>query len=168
MITVEVVPDTGSPAITMLNNLDLLLSPSAMATFLKNFVVEYLQGQAAERFASEGDEAVGGPWKPLKESTLRIRAEQGFPAGPINERTGELKGWVQFNQGTVGLDIGAKLEWPTGLPESGNLMFKYRTSQTGTANGHVPARPVVGIGFADMAAINVMLGGFINAGMSRS
>ena len=164
MITVEVIPDASSPAITMLTNLDLKLSPGSMAAFLKNFVVEYLQGVAGERFDTEGDEAVGGKWVPLKESTLRIRADQGLPAGPINYRTGELRNFVTGSEGSIGIDIGATLEWPSGIPEGGNLMFKYKTAQTGTSNGKVPARPTVGIGFQDMAAINLMLGGFIDAG----
>lgn len=161
MITVEAFGDPDSPALKGLAQLDLLLSPVSIAGFLKNFVVGYLQRAAAERFAMEGDEAVGR-WTPLKESTLRIRGEQGFPSGPINVRTGELREYVTANQGSLGVDIGATLQWPTNLPEGTDLMYKYRVAQTGTMSGRVPARPVVGMSFRDMAAINVLLGGFIN------
>lgn len=161
MITVEAYGDPDSPALKGLTQMDLLLSPGSIAGFLKNFVVGYLQQAAADRFAMEGDEA-SGKWLPLKESTRRIRSEQGFPAGPINVRTGELREYVVGNQGSIGIDIGATLEWPTNLPEGTDLMYKYRVAQTGTMSGKVPARPVVGMSFRDMAAINVLLGGFIN------
>lgn len=160
MIHIEVFGDPASPAIKGLDQLNLILSPGSIAGFLKNFVVGYLQKQAVERFDLEGDEA-SGKWVPLKESTIRIRAEKGFPGGPINVRTGELREFVTSNPGSIGVDIGATLEWPTGLP-GGDLMYKYRVAQTGTASGKVPARPVVGMSFKDMAAINLMLGGFID------
>lgn len=161
MIQVEVYGDPDSPVFRDLAQLDLILSPASIAGFLKNFVVGYLQRAAAERFDMEGDEA-SGKWVPLKQSTIRIRAEQGFGAGPINVRTGELREFVTNNQGSIGIDVGATLEWPTGLPEGADLMYKYRVAQTGTMSGRVPARPVVGMSFRDMAAINVLLGGFIN------
>lgn len=161
MIEVEVVADPKSPALKMLTHLDLLMSPASIAGFLKNFVVNYFQQQAEQRFAMEGDEATG-KWAPLKQSTVEIRTSKGFGAGPINVRTGELKDFVTTNEGSIGIDVGATLEWPTGLPEGTDLMYKYRTAQTGTSSGRVPARPVVGMSFRDMAAINVMLGGFLD------
>jgi len=162
MIQVEVVADPNSPALKSLGQLELILSEASMAGFLKNFVVGYLQGRAQERFDMEGDDTVG-KWVPLKESTLRIRAEKGFPSGPINVRTGELRDFVVNNPGSIGVDVGATLTWPTGLPEGNTLVYKYRVSQTGTMSGRVPPRPTVGMSFRDMAAINVMLGGFIDS-----
>ena len=161
MIEVTVSADPDSPVFRTLDKLDLTLSPASIAGFLKNFVVSYLQGRAEQRFAMEGDDA-SGKWAPLKQSTIAIRQSEGYGAGPINVRTGELREYVVGNPGTISMDVGATLEWPTGLPDSGDMFFKYRVAQSGTMNGRVPARPVAAISFHDMVAINALLGGFIS------
>lgn len=147
-----------------LDNLATLLSPSGLIAFLGGHVGPYLSRRAEDRFASEGDD-VTGPWKPLSEATIRLRAEQGFAAGPINHRTGELEDWV-VDGGWFAYPVGegATLRFP-GQNPTGELRSKVQTAQGGRAKPMTDPRPVLGVNEVDllfmqsslMAAIEVAI-----------
>lgn len=150
----------GGWALRDLEKIDAGLSPAGIAPFLKALVNQF-QSSARDRFATEGAD-VGG-WEELKESTLRIREELGFPPGPINERTGRLKQYVVENQGEVLYDgIGTQLQWPSPAPGGGtDLAYSYGTAQAGSNHWRTPARPVVALTFDDVVAINLAFGRFV-------
>lgn len=154
----------GKPrgALAFLERLDGVISPLGLGGFINSIVQPKIQSSARERFASEGQD-VGG-WEPLKESTLRFREAQGFPPGPINERTGRLREYIVENQGTVAYDgLGTFFSWPTPPPIAGSdLAYSYATAQSGSSRWRTPARPVAAISFEDMVAINLGLGKWLD------
>lgn len=134
-----------------LNKLYLLLAPAGMMFFLHSTMGPYLRGRARDRFAKEGDDAVG-KWQPLAPSTVTIREESGFGGPhPINRRTGELENWVVdggWNSYPTG--FGASLQYPKRRP-SGELAKKVTVAQKGQKLKPVtPARPVLGVGETDI------------------
>lgn len=150
----------------MVSRLSLLLSPVGMAAFLGGQVTPYLKQRAQSRFASEGDEAVGGPWAALLPATVQIRENLGLSGEhPINRRTGELERWVTDSAPSVLAGAGiATLVYPGNKPV-GKLSEKVKTAQTGKRGGgkSTAPRPVLGIDQTDYAAILMMLAVSIEA-----
>jgi len=150
-IVVRVTPTGfgGTPrAIRLLN---LAVQPDHLAGWLSGTVVGILQARAHTRFDTEGDDAVGGPWEPLSPVTVKIRESIGFPgAHPINHRTGQLRNFVTGDQGVLTSSAGSVLlSWPR--EPGGRMLKKLTTAQSG--NDRAPARPVLGVDFADAELI---------------
>lgn len=131
------------------------LSPLGMIPFMETVIAPQLSRRAKARFAGEGDGAVGGKWSPLKPATIDIRFKLGFPAGPINHRTGELEDWV-VNGGQDAYPVGrdTTMQFP-GKPISGDLYRKVSRAQRG--DGKTIARPVLGVDEADLVFLQTRL-----------
>lgn len=162
---IEIMGDTRGVQ-GMLKRLDTTLNPVAVAGFLGAVVDPYLRRRAKQRFANEGDDAVGGGWVPLAESTQHIRAAQGYGAtGPINRRTGDLYDYIVNSPSNVTvLPIGATLEMKPSKP-TGELAKKVRRAQMGDkgnrAQRPTPRRPVAAINGSDLTFILTSLAGAI-------
>ena len=146
------------------DRLILLLSPAGAASFLGTSVGPYLSKRAGERFANEGDDAVGGAWAPLKPGTVAIREEMGFPGEhPINVRTGELERWVVGSGwDAYPFGAGASLRYP-GTAPTGTLKEKVVTAQRGRKDPDTVARPVLAVNEADMLFVIAALAAQIEA-----
>jgi hypothetical protein len=104
-----------------------------------------------QNFASEG--AMVGGWAPLAASTVRERERLGVPGpGPILVRYQDLRDYTA----TMLQGVGASTTFAVTDPEGGTLRVQVSTErgavnvvaggtkavhQTGTSDGHVPARP---------------------------
>lgn len=141
--------DAGVQA--MLHAVDTALNPVAIAGFLGAEVDPYLRGRARDRFAQEGDDAVGG-WAPLREATQDIRAQMGYgPAHPINVRTGELERYITGSPNRITVaPWGAALNFP-GNPPAGELHDKLLIAQIGGGERNTVPRPVLGLSETDLA-----------------
>ena len=149
--------------------LDATLQGQHLMLFHQLATEPILRRRARERFATEGDSAVGGPWEALKDSTNDIREHAGFPRNhPINRRMGDLERYITNarNEFTVGGDWAAFFmpgRWGTKKQKAA-----FRTAQGGSPAGHympkgwglkgtkpspsaTPARPVVGLDSVDLA-----------------
>ncbi|QEM40907.1 MAG: head-to-tail connector protein [Phage AS32] len=132
-----------------LDNLIGLLSPVGATAFLGAHMGPYLSRRAKERFESEGDD-VSGVWAPLKPVTIQMRHAQGFEAGPINRRTGELENWVvRGGWNAYPTALGASMQYPAKKP-AGELRKKVQTAQKGKEYPNTVARPVLGVNEADL------------------
>lgn len=142
-----------------LNRLEYLFSGPMIAALLDQGVVQLLQADAMRRFRTQGA-SDGAEWAPLRDSTLDIRASDGYPYPmfPINVRTGELSDYVLHGLGDTAV-IGdyAQLTWPDPLPDSGNLKHAYRQAQRGNQAKNSPPRPVVQLSVQGMTAIYLAL-----------
>lgn len=140
------------------------LDDSALAVFLKNEMEPYLQQRAAQRFASEGDDATG-TWLPLSPATESMRISQGF-AGPhpINKRTGELERYITQSAGNINSAPGGiELVYP-GTDPTGALFDKTSTAQKGKPNPKTNPRPVLAVGATDMNHFMTELAFYIQNG----
>lgn len=137
------------------------LSPLGMIPFMETVIAPQLSRRAKARFAGEGDGAVGGKWTPLRSATIAMRQELGFPAGPINRRTGELENWV-VNGGQDAYPVGpdATMQFP-GKPISGELSKKVQRAQRGDKRT-VP-RPVLAVDEADLVFLQTQLAMMLEA-----
>lgn len=146
-LTFDVTTDTVTP---LMLALDTALNPAAIAGFLSGVIEPYIQGRAKDRFAQEGDDAVGA-WEPLKPATHAIRAQQGYPPDhPINRRTGQLEDYITNSPGRLTVHaLGATLTMP-GSPPTGELRDKVVTAQQGRDNPRTVARPVMGLNETDL------------------
>jgi hypothetical protein len=110
--------------------LQLKLQPSELKVWLTTHAHRELRERAEERFANEGDDAVG-KWAELTRATGIVRQYLGYsPFHPINVRSGALKNLV-LNTFTVkdrGAS-GASLSMPG--PASGEMLSKLRVAQQG-------------------------------------
>lgn len=131
-----------------LDIMDTGFSSTAWAAWLSGVMGPFLQERAEMRFANEGDDAVG-MWQSLKPSTIRIRAQQGFPPGPINHRTGELERLLTEDP-VVAAPIGPVAELAFPAMPGGELKEKLKTAQQGKAHPKTPPRPVVGLSGIDL------------------
>lgn len=126
------------------------LSMLGLQSFMHGVVVPWLQMRAADRFANEGDDAVG-QWTPLKQATMYLRMNQGFPAAhPINVRTGQMRNFILGAHGNVTAAPGvASLNWPGPTGRVKSIDEKIRTAQMGKPNPATVARPVLGVSMTD-------------------
>jgi hypothetical protein len=163
IIDFELVGDANEVT-RMLVYLEAILSPPAMGAFLSLNVGPYLHDRARDRFMKEGDD-VSGQWSPLATSTVEIRKRQGFGAGPINRRTGELESYIVDNPAAVTVNTqGATLQFPGKTSTKKSLVQKMETAQTGRANPLTKARPVLGMNGNDLAYVITTLAYFVQKG----
>lgn len=142
-----------------LARMEYALSGPVLSVLLDTGVTPIMWADAERRFATEGA-SDGDPWVPLKDSTLRIRAERGFPypTFPINVRTGRLREFVT----TAGADtmvVGDYVQstWPGERPMTGDLMYAYATAQAGSTRWRTPPRPVVRLSPEAIVSIYTLL-----------
>lgn len=158
-IDVEITGDFKDTEL-MLSSLLEAVSPLTMTRFMMEQMTPYLEGRAATRFTSEGDDVVGS-WAPLKPATEAIRQSKGFPPShPINKRTGQLEDFILHG----GKDFETTADAATmfmpgyGTGVSSDLMDKLTTAQMGKSYPSTVARPVIGLDETDLAAALTMLG----------
>lgn len=164
MISIEILGHPGT-AIPLLERLEDRVSEPALAFLLQGIVAPLLQAQSSAKFTAQSGHT--GPWRPLKESTQRIRRSQGYGGpSPINVRKGDLKSFVTSAGGNIQHEgVATALEWPDRVSmNSTRLMYAYHTAQAGSSRWGTPARPVVGLTVGDIAAIHLAVGGFISGG----
>lgn len=135
-------------------------SPPALAYFMNTRAKQWLQRRARQRFAEEGDDAVGA-WKELKESTVDIRQAQGFVPIRINRRTSAMHNWVTRADGQVlASQALTQLTWP-GTPTSAEMTKKIMTAQRGSSSPRTVPRPVIGVSETDLFVLLELLGDFV-------
>lgn len=164
MIGIQILGHPGT-AIPMLERLESRMSDISLAGFLRTAIAQTLQRQSSAKFSLESGHT--GKWQSLKQSTQRIRRQQGYGASsPINVRTGALKSFVTSAGGNIRHEgISIAMEWPDGVSmNSSRLMYAYHTAQAGSKRWGTPARPVVGLTTDDIAEIHLAIGGFIDHG----
>jgi len=134
--------------------------------FMQGDLADYLKNRAQNRFANEGDDAVGGGWAPLKASTEVRRASKGYPPShPINVRSGDLRDYITTDSGNVSGGLAEwVLTWP-GPPPSSELHEKTQTAQIGKTFPSTVPRPVIGLGTTDVRDIEDKLEEFITGGL---
>ena len=159
LVNVQIIGDDRGVART-LRRLDTALNPIAMASFLGVTVDPYIRRRAEQRFQAEGDD-VTGPWLPLAQETIEIRENQGFGAGPINSRTGELEEYITGTPGGVMPTTYSAVLTSPGTPASGHLLSKVQTAQKGKKYPSTMPRPVMGVNEQDLAWVMTALTGFI-------
>ena len=142
-----------------MRNIEVALTGAGLSIFVSTRLRQWLQERAEARFVAEGDDA-SGKWKPLSDTTNKIRESLGYPAAhPINVRTGELKRYVESGKGDVGIDgFGVTYRWPGG-PVTPGIEKKMVGAQMGT--GRQTARPVAAVNITDAAGVLVLLSDFI-------
>ncbi len=146
----------------MLDQLALAISPPSLMTWLQSDVSDKFSDDVSNRFVTEGD-AKSGFWKELADPTNDIRIALGFaPESPINERTGELKHFVQTGREYLMGPGSATMKIP-GDPPDPITAQKLATAQQGTLKnpidqfGATDARPVLAVDETDLAQIMGML-----------
>ena len=150
----------------MLNRLYVSIDPTMLTLFLGSTVETYLTKRAQNRFRSEGDSAVGGPWEQLHEATWAYRSAQGYGSQhPINIRTGEMENYIVGTPGRAyPHSLGATLIYP-GTPPKGELKKKVETAQIGrSARPVTDPRPVLGMDETDLTAVLTSLSLYIARG----
>jgi len=125
--------------------------------FLQDRVYPILADRAERRFASHGDEAVGGAWAQLRPFTQEMRAQGGFgPTGPINVRTGAMKRHIlQREPEAIPMPTGGTLYFPR---RGGREEAKVKVAQMGEMKSRTVPRPVLAVSHVDMELILVALG----------
>jgi hypothetical protein len=125
----------------MLRNMMASTTPTAIAAYLSTVAHPRLARRARERFQSEGDDAVGGKWVPLKQSTLEIKSALGYGRKKINERTGHLKDSIVNSRPVLGHNgFGETLDFP-GNWDRPDLFHRHMQA----AGAYNTARPVLGL-----------------------
>jgi len=141
------------------------LEPLALVGWMEAVVEPYIKTRAAARFKSEGDDA-SGKWAPLAQATIAIRTggQIDYGSGPINHRTGALEDYITNSPGGYFVAEGEALmiypgNAPSGSNETGSLEKKMIAAQQGL--GTAPARPVIALSGADLAAVTTELEAYI-------
>ena len=151
---IDYVVDARDP-IRKLERIEWAVGDENLLTILQGPVPEWFQGRMKERFANEGDDAVG-QWEPLDDDTIQIKEhEEGRNRG-INVRTGALRDWLLSARGALE-QVGAggvfEMSWPGDAPETSDLDEKLRHLQMGSTDPFAPPRPVIGASVTDLAGI---------------
>ena len=134
---------------------DHAVSKERLTEFLVTQVNPVMRNRAFNRFANEGDDAVG-KWEPLKKRTEWYRSQQGYPPKhPINVRTGQLRAWM-YQTGMLnhlGTDT-VELAFPNHPHYGVDLDAKFEGAQLGKPGKQVP-RPVLGFNETDFEQISL-------------
>lgn len=137
------------------------VSEAGLAMLVKNLLIPIASTSSRARIASQKT-AKGGRWKPLKESTQRVRRSLNLPgiAGhyPINKRTGRLEEFLQ-NTGSEITVLPEYIQgaWPANVSMDGTkLMYAYHTAQAGSKRWKTPARPIVALAPTEIVVLDQM------------
>jgi len=146
----------ASHASHMLDQVIDAMSDGQVQVFFDDTVESWLQERATARFRSQGDDA-SLPWAALSAATIRTRLREGYRAGPINLREGDLMEYVIHSHGrTENLGEEIVFNFP-GSDVQGDLGAKLAGAQLGTKGGKggkgAPARPVLAVGEMDQQYI---------------
>lgn len=134
-----------------LNKLDAELQGPRVADFLRKEAQPWVRTRAYERFRTQGDAAVGGPWQQLLQSTISWRRFYIKRDGlriqehkPINVRTGKLRAYVarSFDVAVTG-PYKAELTQPSKRNTQAYNFTKLRKAQRG--DFRTVARPVIAL-----------------------
>lgn len=138
------------------------LSTLALVSLVRNILIPIASEASKDAIATQRAPS-GKKWRPLKDSTMRVRAglrHLGIgPAAPINKRTGALERFLQ-EAGTElvvgdGIIQGA---WPALISQdSTRLMYAFHTAQGGSSRWRTPARPVVGLAPTSIGLMDGMM-----------
>lgn len=141
------------------------VSVSALAGHMAGVIQPYLSRRARARFKMGGDDASGGAWTPLSESTKRVRKSLGYGAEkPINIRTGHMRDTiVGAKPDVVSTDTVTTLAFP-GNGIMGRPDMFHRGQQT-IGNRSGPAREVVAVDKTDIAQVLSYMSKFIVGGI---
>lgn len=142
----------------ILGRIATFLSPLSMEGFLDGPVDAHFHDLIADAFDDEGGR--GGPWEPLEAVTIEIRTSQGYPPGPINDRSGDMKAWLEgggqftFRNGNPSLNV-VDESAGTGLRRE-----KLKVAQQGKKpgmRGETPPRPVLDYDESDVVVVSELL-----------
>lgn len=150
-IVLETIVDVRRPTLK-LRAIQDRVEGAGLAAFMQGFAAPILQDRASARFDGDGDEA-SGQWAPLRDSTIARRESKGQVPIKINERTGQMRAWVESANGRIVATVAsAALEWP-GTPSNRTIGRKLKVAQQGLSDPYTPARPVVAIDSGDLLTI---------------
>lgn len=141
------------------------LSDRGLANFLEDHVDPYLKQRTQNRFAAEGDDAVG-MWVPLSPGTVIIRQSLGYGgAHPINIRTHDMVNYILHSTPDVSSIVdGMEINFPArGAPTP--IQEKIETAQQGKPLPLTPPRPVVALSSTDDREIGVLLSDYLTQGL---
>lgn len=145
-----------SEAIAMIERMKLRLSASGVAAWMLSEVQPYFHLRSANSFVREVD-PYGDPWAALAPSTIDSRISQGFNAGPIQYRTGELYDFFAgASSDIIATQLGTQMVFPGQGQMSGDLPYKVGSAQAGNARTGAPPRPIIGITIQD--AEHILMG----------
>lgn len=155
----------AKPVLAMLARAEHAISTVNIGQALRGSVADYLQERARERFASEGDDA-SGKWAPLSWVTVKMRQEQGYGSGPINQRTGEMLDYLSDAEGELfSNEKRVLLRWPDQELPGGELGSKILHAQGGSVDPPAVARPVIAANETDLMGVLQRLGNQIYSDM---
>jgi len=158
-IDVEIFGST-LPVSILLNRLELALSIPGTQVWLTEEVLPFIKERAADRFQNEGDD-VSGKWAPLSQVTVEIRQSQGFGAGPINSRSGDMERYITGSAGRISGRVMTYPDYSIPSGSDGYLKDKIETAQSGRRNPSTVPRPVLGLGEEDLAWITTSFATYI-------
>jgi len=171
MLTLSIDP---SKVHKLFDAVDDAIGDYALLAWMNTSLADKFEEEAVERF-SDGIDRRTGVWKPLADSTERIRAQQGYdPDWPINIRSGELFHHVISHDARK---VPGGVEFITPKPTSDTItQMKMEHATFGSpagANplpgaGATPPRPVVGMDEQDAEEILYRLMGRIAAFTQRA
>lgn len=130
--------------------------PEVLDIWLERTATSWFRRRAAQRFMTQGDDAVGA-WAPSPESTKKRRARQRLPEYPPNIRTNEMVTWATTVDGS---SWNGGLYWPGYVP-TGNLGDKIKVAQEGNPKLGAPARPIIGVSTVDSQILTESLNSYI-------
>ncbi len=162
MISISV---DAAEVIGVLRAYEARLSTASIGVLLNGPIRSYLGDRLVERFAYAGDSAVGGPWEPLRQSTINLKASLGYSLEP-NERTGELLHVLAYQSDVRTLGEWIELRIPGDVDAT--VREKIKLAQFGSDDNPMvgahptPARPVLGLDEQDEVGIARILGEFFD------
>jgi hypothetical protein len=148
----------------MLHRLNKAVGEYSLMFWLEHDATDFFHDDIESRFEEEGD-AKSGFWEPLHDATVDIRRADGFPDGPTNVRTGELKDFLLQDYDVFGGPNFAEMNVP-GSPGASDVATKLATAQHGSNNnplgyGPTVARPVLATSEMDLFRLVQSLEGHI-------
>lgn len=156
LLDAEVVGDRFS-SMAMVRALFAKLEPAPMSGWLIGFAMPVAKQGSMQTFASESDPK-GDPWAALAPSTIEDRINQGYGAGPIQQRTGELHSYFAEAEAAItATTIGVSMQWPGNAPSGDRLPYKVGSAQAGNRRTGAPPRPILGLTLQDGAVITERL-----------
>ncbi len=160
-VSVNITVDNSRPTLK-LEAIQKRIGTSGMVAFMQGFAAPILQASARARFEEQGDEATG-PWRPLLPATVARRTKAGQTPIRINDRTGQMRAWVENAQGrTFARKGSAVFEWP-GTPSNRLVGQKLKTAQLGKGDPRTVPRPVIAISAEDRLALQAAIRAWVGA-----
>lgn len=137
------------------------VSEAGLALMVRHLLIPIASTSSRGRI--EAQKTAGGRrWRPLKESTQRVRRSLNLPGiyghYPINKRTGNLERFLQNAEGEVAiLPEYIQGSWPANVSMDGSrLMYAYHTAQAGSKRWGTPPRPIVALAPFELLILDQM------------